>query len=435
MIAYRAQGLFPDQAAADRYRSVSYLALHAAQATIALSEDARAEIVRDLGVPADQVFVTPCGVDADWFHVRQASRRRLSGGGVVPSRYLLAVGTDFPHKNLPNLLEAYALFRSSWAGSAPPALVLAGHRTSYPQGLFRRLAIDRPPGVVFVGAVTDEDLRKLYKAAEAFVFPSVYEGFGLPLLEAMAAGTPVVAMRISSVPEVSGSAVLYADGFSAGSMARALYQVCTDAKLRDELITSGARRVTAFQWKRMALATIEVYKSVVLHPSERSLLARRHMPRALSPHAAVVVTADATSPTPYQELVWRIRRTVDRVLVPGRAVLVISKGDDELIRFARNQGWHFPRTEDGTYAGRYPATAEEAIAHLENLRRSGGRFLLLPSTAFWWLEHYARFGKHLKNHYARIWEDENCVIFRLTRARGRKMRSSAVRNRRSRARL
>jgi glycosyltransferase involved in cell wall biosynthesis len=420
MIAYRAQVLFADQEVADRYRSLSYLALHAAQATIAISEDARNEIIRDLGVPAEQVFLTPCGVDAEWFRGRKTSRRTLSGGGALPSRYLLAVGTDFPHKNLPNLLEAYALFRSSWATSAAPALVLAGHRTSYPWGLYRRLATDRPPGVVFVGAVADEDLRRLYRGAEAFVFPSVYEGFGMPLLEAMAAGTPVVAMRISSVPEVGEGGVLYADGFSAASLAKAMLRVCTDVKLRDRLIASGADRATAFRWRRTAAATIEVYKSVVLRPSERSVLARRHLAQALPGYVAQVGTADAISSTQYEELIRRIRRKADRVLVPARAVLVISKGDDKLLQFARNPGWHFPQAQNGGYAGHYPATAEEVVTHLEDLRRKGGRFLLVPRTAFWWLEHYARFGKHLANHYARVWQDEDCVIFRLTRTPTRK---------------
>jgi hypothetical protein len=115
----------------------------------------------------------------------------------------------------------------------------------------------------------------LYQNAVAFVFPSLYEGFGLPPLEAMAAGTPVIAMPISAVPEVGGDCVLYPDGLSPDSLARSMEQLATDDLLREGLRMRGMKRVEEFRWEKTARATLEVYRATVRRPSERSLQMRR----------------------------------------------------------------------------------------------------------------------------------------------------------------
>jgi hypothetical protein len=96
-------------------------------------------------------------------------------------------------------------------------------------------------------------------------------------------------------------------------------------------------------------------------------------------------------------------------------VIVISKGDDELLRLDGKQGWHFPRATNGVYAGFYPADSAAAIAHLEELRAAGGDYLLIPETALWWLDHYAEFRRHLESHYRRVIsrQQDGCVIFAL----------------------
>ena len=130
-------------------------------------------------------------------------------------------------------------------------------------------------GMTFLGPVSADQLRVLYHHAEALVYPSLYEGFGLPPLEAMAAGTPVIAMPFSSVPEVGGDAVLYAGGLSATDLARAMEHLATDIALKAELRDRGLRRVEQFRWEETAARVVEVYRSAVLRPSERSLHARR----------------------------------------------------------------------------------------------------------------------------------------------------------------
>jgi hypothetical protein len=115
----------------------------------------------------------------------------------------------------------------------------------------------------------------------------------------------------------------------------------------------------------------------------------------------------------YRSLVGEIRE-IARKIVPERArVVVVSKGDDELLKLEGREAWHFPQTDEGVYAGHYPTGDAEAVSHLEALRAKGGEFLLIPGTARWWLELYAGFGQHLDTHYRRLWDDERCIIFEL----------------------
>jgi ABC-type multidrug transport system fused ATPase/permease subunit/GT2 family glycosyltransferase/ubiquinone/menaquinone biosynthesis C-methylase UbiE len=119
----------------------------------------------------------------------------------------------------------------------------------------------------------------------------------------------------------------------------------------------------------------------------------------------------------YVQLVNRIRAVVARSLLPDATVIVVSKGDDELLQLDSRRAWHFPQAEDGVYAGHYPADSAQAIAHLEALRGRGGEFLLFPSTAFWWNEHYTEFRQYLEQRYRMIVRQEDtCIIFSLSEA-------------------
>jgi len=116
---------------------------------------------------------------------------------------------------------------------------------------------------------------------------------------------------------------------------------------------------------------------------------------------------------PYEELVKRIREVVRAKLPPDATVLVVSKGDGDLLKFEGRTGWHFPRDKDGGYAGN-PADSAEAVAQLEALRAKGGQYLLFPEPAFWWLDHYQEFKRHLDGRYTREYGDEHCIIYRLS---------------------
>jgi glycosyltransferase involved in cell wall biosynthesis len=278
LIGYRIPSSFPSELEFDLYRATSGMSLQAVQRIIAISESARDEITTEFGIPREEISVVPLGVDAGWFAQRdprdQATRRRLR----IPARYFFSLATDFPHKNVPNLLEAYSLFRSRWRGSEPPGLVLAGHASSARTDYYRTLELNPlETGLTFLGPVSRDQLRVLYQNAMALVFPSLYEGFGLPPLEAMAAGTPVIAMPISAIPEVGGDCVLYPDGLSVADLASAMERISVDESLREDLRARGLRRVEQFRWERTARETVEVYRSTVFRPSERSLLVRRQL--------------------------------------------------------------------------------------------------------------------------------------------------------------
>jgi hypothetical protein len=134
----------------------------------------------------------------------------------------------------------------------------------------------------------------------------------------------------------------------------------------------------------------------------------------------------STQPLDYQHLIDRIRQTVQRAVPKKATIIVVSRGDHELLRLDVENGgrlawltlsgrkaWHFPRTETGVYAGHYPTDSLAAIEHLESLRSKGGKYLLFPNTAFWWLEHYAEFARHLDINYRRVWDDQHCRIYHL----------------------
>jgi hypothetical protein len=114
-------------------------------------------------------------------------------------------------------------------------------------------------------------------------------------------------------------------------------------------------------------------------------------------------------------LVLRICQIARAVVPTAATVMIVSKGDNELLNFLEQKAWHFPQVNDGAYAGYHPGDSSEAIEHLEALRARGGEFLLFPNTAFWWLDHYVEFRQHLDSRYGRIWSDENCIIYQLSK--------------------
>ncbi|MFI5458331.1 MAG: glycosyltransferase [Isosphaerales bacterium] len=282
LIGYRIPLAFPSDAQFQDYRATSCLSLQAVQRIVAFSESTAREIVDEFGVPAEDVSVVPHGVDAAGFSSRGPRDPEVLRKLGLPDCYFFSVATDFPHKNLPRLLEAYAQFRDRWTGGAPPGLVLAGYASNARGGFYQRLGSKSPAdGCVMLGPVSADQLRILYQHALALVFPSLYEGFGLPPLEAMAAGTLVIAMPFTSVAEVGGDSVFYSQGLSADALALAMQRLASDPHLREGLRGRGLARVKQFSWERTARETLEVYRSVVFQPSARSLAMRRRLREAI----------------------------------------------------------------------------------------------------------------------------------------------------------
>ena len=178
----------------------------------------------------------------------------------VRSPYVLFVGTIEPRKNLVRLVRAY---RRVAATGVPHALVLAGPLGWHHESLMRELALEGPGEIVMTGSLAPDELDAVYRAADVFVYPSLYEGFGLPVVEAMSRGLPIVASNTSSVPEVSGDAALGVNPRSVREIAAALETLCTDVDLAEKLAARGRARAERFSWDETARLTLGVYEQVV----------------------------------------------------------------------------------------------------------------------------------------------------------------------------
>jgi glycosyltransferase involved in cell wall biosynthesis len=250
--------------------------LRAARAVIAVSECTRRDAIRLYGLPEEKIHVIYEGVDARFEPVRQpgllqAVRQKYA----LPQRFILHVGTIEPRKNLPRLFEAFsklearsstlALSQGDSAGeleahdSQPVThLVLAG-KTGWLSDETFQCAKALGDRAIFTGYVADEDLPALYTLADLLVMPSLYEGFGLPVLEAMRCGTPVACSNTSSLPEVAGEAALLFDPRNVRSMAEAIGRGVSDTSLRAELSARGLVQAAKFNWERAAQQTRQVY--------------------------------------------------------------------------------------------------------------------------------------------------------------------------------
>lgn len=208
---------------------------------------------------------------------------------------------------------------------------------------------------------------------------------------------------------------------SAGQMSlREAVQENRDLHTRlDEAWTELKHREIAIEQLRAESHLREVNLQAQLLKTHEALLKRdeqfQNALRAAPGKPAAPPAASNAAPLKesYRELKSKIRQIAERVLPTDATVIIVSKGDDELLALGSRQGWHFPRTDSGTYAGHYPSDSNAAIEHLEKLRREGGQFFLLPQTAFWWLDHFAEFRQYLRSNYRAVHEGSECIIFNL----------------------
>jgi glycosyltransferase involved in cell wall biosynthesis len=232
------------------------LSARCAQRLIAVSLHAAAETTRLLGVPQERIDVVYHGVDPVFRPLpadQVAAFRRRQG---MPDRFVLFVGTLEPRKNLVRLVEAFARIRDGRT-----RLVLAGGKGWLYGELFARVeGLGLQGEVVFPGYVNNDDLYLWYNAATALAYPSVYEGFGLPVLEAQACGTPVLTSDVSSLPEAAGDAALLVDPYDVEALATGLGRMLTDESLRLELRERGLVHAERFSWPRTAQQTARVYR-------------------------------------------------------------------------------------------------------------------------------------------------------------------------------
>ncbi|MBI3457612.1 MAG: glycosyltransferase family 4 protein [Candidatus Rokubacteria bacterium] len=248
-------------------RLMTRLAVRSADRVIAVSGATKDDLTRVLRVPDERVVVIHEAVAPEFAASPDpAAVAALARRYGIRSPYCLFVGNLEPRKNLVRLIEAFARVRARGlaAAHAPrPQLVLAGTRGWLYGDVFRAVEAHRMAAdIVFTGYVPPADLPALYAGAACFVFPSLYEGFGLPVLEAMAVGTPVVASRVGAIPEVAGDAALLVDASRPAEIAEAVEAMLGDAALRAELIARGRARARLFTWEAVARQTLAVYEAV-----------------------------------------------------------------------------------------------------------------------------------------------------------------------------
>jgi glycosyltransferase involved in cell wall biosynthesis len=238
-------------------RAGLFRAVRSAHAIVAVSRHTAEELMRHRKIDRQRIHVVPLAASLP--HVGSNVEETLARLK-VPVPYVLFVGTLEARKNLVRLVRAYRRVASR---GAPHALVLAGPIGWGHQQLLRELAVEAPGEVILTGQTSEADRDVLYRGASVFVFPSLYEGFGLPVLEAMSRGTPCVVSTSSSLPEVAGEAALPVDPRSVAGLTEAMERVINDRDLASRLSAAGKGRAERFSWEETARRTLEVYKTIL----------------------------------------------------------------------------------------------------------------------------------------------------------------------------
>ncbi|MBN1666893.1 MAG: glycosyltransferase family 4 protein [Anaerolineales bacterium] len=244
------------------YRLAHWLAIRQADHLFAISEATRQDFIQYFKLDPARISTTPLAPDPRFSPPSPAEQERVRQLYHLPEQYVLYFGINKPHKNLVRLVQAWAkLVRRNQAAGA--VLCLAGAWDArYPQARQLVDQLDLAQQVRFLGPVPEADLPGLYAAALAFVFPSLSEGFGLPVLEAMACGTPVACSQTSSLPEVGGQAALYFDPQQVAEIADRLADLLHEPATRLQLQQRGLQQAASFTWGQTAAQTLAVYRQI-----------------------------------------------------------------------------------------------------------------------------------------------------------------------------
>jgi glycosyltransferase involved in cell wall biosynthesis len=234
-----------------------------ADAIITVSQSAKRDIVQLYGWDPERVHVVHEAAAPSFRRMHDIGElERVRRRYKLADRFILYVGTIEPRKNLPKLIEGFARRRK--AGDLPHQLVCAGPYGWLSRDIEARIErLQIEDTIRFTGYVPFDDLPALYNLAEMFVFPSLYEGFGLPVIEAMACGVPVITGQVSALTEIAGGAVEQIDRLDADAIGDAIVALARSRDRRDELAALGLQRAHSFSWPRAARETLEVYRQVV----------------------------------------------------------------------------------------------------------------------------------------------------------------------------
>jgi glycosyltransferase involved in cell wall biosynthesis len=349
---------------------------------------------------------------------RDEGRRRL---GVSPDEFVFLFVFDFhSHLERKNTLALIDAFKLAFAPNETARLVIkCVNGQSDPAGSMAMKERAQGHAIsIYDGYWSSQEIRDLMSACDAYVSLHRSEGTGLTITDAMALGKPVIATGWSgnmdfmnvcnSYPvryelvEIEKNVGPYRAGelWAEPSKEHAAELMVRVFANRDEGQTRGqaAKREIESNYSEEKIASLVQHRLNIIRNRERFPQIRREL-RAF--HSR------------YRGLIAGIRQVAEDVLPPDAVVIVISKGDDELLRLGSRRGLHFPQNAGGLYAGYHPADSDAAIAHLEQLRAEGANYLLLPGTAFWWLDFYKEFAAYLESYFEMIHRDPRSIIYKL----------------------
>jgi len=251
----------------DNNRSLKWrlnmVGLKKADRIITISEFSKNEIIKYLGYREDKIHIIYPAVDHDHYHERRDKEILKRFNISENDRVILYVGSEQPRKNLPSLVKAFSKLKKMLPNVK--LLKIGNPQKRGARGELLKLidTLNLQNDIVFAGYVPERDMPKFYNAADLFVFPSFYEGFGLPPLEAMACGTPVITSNTSSLPEVVGDAGIMVDPSDIDGLAKSMYETLSNDGLREYMIKKGLDRAKMFSWEEAAEGTLEVYEELL----------------------------------------------------------------------------------------------------------------------------------------------------------------------------
>jgi glycosyltransferase involved in cell wall biosynthesis len=236
---------------------------------LAISEHARRDIIATYRIAPEKITAIPLAASDRFRPVTDKTElQRMRNTYGIDGDYILSVGSIQPRKNLHRLIRAYSDLRRLWPGGKLPRLVLVGKRAwLYAETLNAIQTNGLSDSIILTGYVPETDLPALYSGAVCFVYPSYFEGFGLPPLEAMKCGTPVITGNRTSLPEVVGDAGLMVDPFDVSALAAAIARLIDNSHFRNELRVRGLAQAQKFDWRETARRTLKIYKEAVAAPT------------------------------------------------------------------------------------------------------------------------------------------------------------------------
>jgi glycosyltransferase involved in cell wall biosynthesis len=295
------------------------------------------------------------------------------------------------------------------------------------------------------GARRADDVRDAMRWADVCLHPAISEGFCVSVIEAQSMGLPIVCTDADGLGEnvadgVTGFIVGRRD---AGALAERLAQLAADPALREQMGAAAVRRAhERFGFDRQLDELETLYHAALALPPVVPAGERHEAPALIETlerqlNALEVQRGALEKQLRRRRVTHGVQELVAEQLPAGATVLVVSRGDEELVTFEGRIGWHFPQAEDGVYAGHHPEDSAVAVRHLEELRVRGATHLVIPATSAWWLEHYADLRRHLEERFAPLAADpETCVVFDLTQAApSRARRPAGARRRRTKAKV